>query len=243
MDLCALHGRLLHGVDLFRQRRPRVLGRRVVPSDLSRSDAGDDAFVVRAAQDDPHREELPDHVDRGLHLQPLWQEPTAGRARDDHRGRRHGAVHRIAAEGDLDRLCGSHRTTRCGLCARRREELAGRQHALYRADACAVHGAVRSAAPGCGRAPRRHGRRDRLRVRGQAGRLPCCWRLRDLWHLQRIRRHLLPCLRRPRSRASIEPQIGKERRLRRLVCADSPRDAVGDLPAAPVPGRRCRKRQ
>ena len=102
-------GRLLHRLDLLRQRRPRRDLRRLVPADLPRPDAGHAAGLDRGAQDGAHRPHLPHHLDRRLHRQPLRQEPAPRRAgHADHR-RRHRPLHRAAAEGRLRRLPGADR--------------------------------------------------------------------------------------------------------------------------------------
>ena len=59
--------------------------------------------MIRIAQDLPH------HLDRRLHRQPLRQEPAAGGAGDADHGGRHRALHRAAAEGDRRRLCAADR--------------------------------------------------------------------------------------------------------------------------------------
>jgi hypothetical protein len=107
LGLCAVDGGVLHRLDLLRQRRPRGLGRRVVPADLPGADAGHAAGLDGAAQDDPHRAHLPHHLDRRLHGQPLRQEPAAGRAGDADHGGGHRALHRAAAEGHRQRLRGA----------------------------------------------------------------------------------------------------------------------------------------
>jgi hypothetical protein len=72
------------------------------PAGLPRADAGDGARLVRAAEDDPHRQGQPHHLDRRLHFLALWQEPSARRAGDDHRRGRHRSLHRAAAQGRLE---------------------------------------------------------------------------------------------------------------------------------------------
>ena len=75
--------------------------RRRLPAHLPRPDADRRALVVRAAEDHPHQQGVPHHVDRRLHRQPLRQERAPRRAGDGDRGARHRPLHLAAAEGDL----------------------------------------------------------------------------------------------------------------------------------------------
>ena len=183
LGLRAVDGGVLQRLDLLRQRRPRGGGRRVVPAHLPGADAGDDPGVDGGAQDDPHRAQLPHHLDRRLHRQPLRQEPAAGRAGDaDHRGR-HRALHRAAAEGHLRRLCADDHAA--GRAAGAQRALVQRQHAVHRAGAGRLHHRLRRAPPRQRRAPRRHGRGHRLRVDRQAAGLPGGGRVRRLGPVRR----------------------------------------------------------
>ena len=91
------------------------------------------------------------------------------------------------------------------------------------------------AAPRQHRAPRGHGRGHRLRVAGQAAGLPGGGRVRRLGHVRRPGR---PVRARPGgagAAAAADAGPGQELRLRAVVRADAAVDAVGVLPAAPVP--------
>ena len=80
---------------------------------------------------------------------------------------------------------------------------------LGRAAPGRVHDPVRHAPPRRHRAPRGHGRGDRLRVAGQAARVPRGRRVRHLRHLRRLRRHLRARARPTRSsRALLTPLEG-----------------------------------
>ena len=207
---------------------------RVVPAHLPGPDAGDDPGLDGGAQDDPHRAQLPHHLDRRLHLQPLRQEPAARRAGDaDHRGR-HRALHRAAAEGHFRRLCADDHAARPAAGAQR--ALVQRQHAVHRAGAGRFHHRLRRAPPRQRRAPRRHGRGHRLRVDRQAAGLRGGGRLRRLGAVRRPGRPVRARHGRARAGQAAQPEPGQGLRLRTVVRADAAVDAVGDLPAAPVPG-------
>ena len=138
--------------------------------------------MIRIAQ------HLPDHLDRRLHRQPLRQEPAARGARHaDHR-RRHRPLHRAAAEGGVRRLSAPDR--RAGAVAP--PALAWWQDGtlLRGAGAGRLHDHLRHPPSRQRRAARGHGRGDRLRVAGQARRLPRGRRLRDLGPVRRHGRHL-----------------------------------------------------
>ena len=166
LDLHAVAGRLLHGLDLFRQRGPSGRLRGLVPADLPWADAGDALGGTRGAEDDPHREDLPDHLDRRLHRQPLRQEPASRRAgHADHR-RRNRPLHRAAVEGGVRGLSRAHR--RSGVARGTGGRLVAGRHAPGRAGAGGVHHRVRHAAPRQYRAARGHGRGHRLRVRSSS---------------------------------------------------------------------------
>ena len=200
---------------------------------------------TRGAQDDPHRADLPDHLDRRLHRQPLRQEPAAGRAgHADHR-RRHRPLHRAAAEGGVRGLSRAHR--RPGVARGAGGRLVAGRHAPGRAGAGGVHHRVRHAAPRQHRAARGHGRGHRLRVGGQAGRLPRGGRLRDLGPVRRHGRHLVAGAGVPGAACAAAPRRrGRRRfvRLRAVVRADAAVDALGAAAAAAVPddGGRMRRR-
>ena len=98
-DLCAVAGGLLHVLDVLRQRRPCRRDRLRLPAGLSRPDP---AVRVRLAADPAHRaagQEPEHHLGRRLPRRPLRQEPGGGGHRHRHRGGRHAALHRAAAEG------------------------------------------------------------------------------------------------------------------------------------------------
>ena len=183
LDLLAVPGGLLHRLDLFRQRRPGGGVRDLVPADLSRADAGDASCLDRRSQDDPDRPDLPDHLDRGLHRQPLRQEPDAGGAgHGDHRGR-HRSLHRVAAQGGVRRLSPAHHRPRASQSSG--DRLVAGRHAVRDVGAGGVHDDLRHAPPRQCRAARGNGCGRRLRVGRQARRLRRRWQLRDLGPLRR----------------------------------------------------------
>ena len=120
--------------------------------------------------------------------------------------------------------------------------MAGR-HALHRARARRLHGAVRHAPPRHHRAPRGHGGGDRLRVGGQAARLPRGRHLRHLLALRRLRRPLRARLGGARAATPARLRRRRPARLRRLVRPRAAGDAVDHLPAAAVPDRGGGERQ
>ncbi len=162
MGLCVVVGRLLHRMDLFRQRRARGGVRGLVPADLPRADARDAACLDRRAQDDPHRTDIPDHFDRRLRRQPLRQEPAAGGVGHVDNCRRHRSLYRAAAEGGFSRLSPAHQ--RSGAARGPDDRLVAGRHPLCRAGPRGVHDHVRHAPSGQRRAARRHGRGHCLRV-------------------------------------------------------------------------------
>ena len=98
------------------------------------------------------------------------------------------ALHRAAAQGRLAQLhdpvgLPRDRAARAARAAARER----RPRVLDRAGAGRVHDRVRDAPPRRRGAPRGHGGGDRVRVRGQAGRLPRDRRVRDLRPLRRPR--------------------------------------------------------
>ena len=167
----------------------------------------------------------------------------AGAGDPDHR-RRHRALHRPAAQGHRQRLCPADHAARHA--ARRAARLVARQHASTSRSRWPASPSC--SAPGTSTAPnaRRHGRGDRLRVGRQAARLPGGRRVRDLGPLRRTGRHLRA---RPRRRPSctscsrLDPGAGPAIRLRAVVRADPAVDALGRLPAAPVPDDGGRERR
>ena len=178
LGLRAEHGRVLHRLDLLRQRRPRRQRRRLVPAHLPGAHAGHGAGLAGAAQDGAHRAHLAHHLDRRLHRQPLRQEPAAGRPRHAHRAGGRGALRGAAAQGRRQRLCAAHRHA-----ARRRGRL--RHRAADRAGAGRLHHRVRHPPPRQHRAPRGPGGSHRRRVGGQAAGLSGGRRLRHLGALRR----------------------------------------------------------
>ena len=96
--LRAVAGRLLHVLDLLRQRRPRRVDRLQLHSGLSRPHP---AVRVRLALPAAHRpagQEPQHHLGRRLSGRPLRQEPGRRRHRHGHRGGRHAPLHRAAAQ-------------------------------------------------------------------------------------------------------------------------------------------------
>ena len=158
LDLRAFAGRVLHRLDVFRQRGAGCLGRGVVFAHLPGAHAGHGAGLDRAAQDDPHCQGLPHHVDCRLCCQPLRQEPAAGRAGDPDRGGGHRALHRAAAQGGVGGLCPADGARRRG----RPRTLEPRQCLLCGAGAGRLCHGVWCAAPGHHRAARGHGGRHRV---------------------------------------------------------------------------------
>ncbi|MCC7151995.1 MAG: hypothetical protein IT501_08310, partial [Rubrivivax sp.] len=238
LGLRDVDGRVLQCVDLLRQRRARGQHGGVVPAHLPRPDAGDGAGLGAAAQDDPHCAHLAHHLDRRLHLQPLRQEPRAGRAGDADRAHRCRALCRPAAQGGGQRL---RLADRCGR-GRRGAALVARHHALRGAGAGGLHHRLRHAPPGHHAALRGHGGGDRRRVGGQAAGLRGRGRVRDLEPVRRAggagRAH--------RPDAGAGACAGRRwpaLRLRPVVCAHAAGDAVGDPAAAPVPGDGGRERR
>ena len=135
-------------------------------------------------------------------------------------------------------------TTRTSRCPRTARPFRSRRHGvLDRAAARDVHNPVRHAPPGRLRTARGHGRRDRVRVDREAGRLSCGRHLRHLRHLRRLRRSLRA--RRGTSAAghAVRAAGRRGRQLRQLGVAHAAVDARDPVPAAPIPGRGGRERQ
>jgi hypothetical protein len=107
----------------------------------------------------------------------------------------------------------------------------------------AVHDPVWNPAPRCSRAPRGDGRRDRVRVAGQAACLRGGGIVRHVRHLQRLRRPVRARRRRPEARRDDDAARRGRRRIRELGVADDPVDDGDHVPAAPVPGDGDRERQ
>ena len=105
--LCALDRRLLHVLDLLRQRRPGVAERHRLPADLSGADPRLLPGLAAAAQDPAGQQGQPHHHHRRLHRLALRQERRAGRPGRHHRRHRRGALYRAAAQGRLHELHGA----------------------------------------------------------------------------------------------------------------------------------------
>ena len=238
-------GGLLHRLDLLRQRRAGGGVRGLVPADLSRADAGDAARLDRGAQDGAHRADLPHHLDRRLHRQPLRQEPAARRAgHADHRGR-HRALHRAAAEGGLRRLPPADR--RPGAPRLRRSPGGGTARSTSRwrwPPSPSSSAPATSTAPSGTRAWSRPSPSSRVvkLVAFLAVGAFVTWGLfdgmADIW----ARAQAVPGA----ARAAAPRRRGRRRRLRlrAVVRADPALDALGAAPAAAVPddGGRMRRR-
>ena len=193
VHLRALARGVLHHLDVLRQRRAGGVERHRLPPGVPRAHAHGAAVVVRDAEDPPHQQGVPHHVDRRLRRVALRQEPAARRARHGHRGARRDPVHLAAAQGDLRQLhdpaaLPGHRHAGAGAGA----AVPAGQRALHRDDARGVHDPVRDAPPRRDRAARGARRGDRLRVRGEAARVPGRRGVRDVRHLPRLRRRLPP---------------------------------------------------
>ena len=192
--LRAVDRRLLHGVDVLRQRRPRG---GIAASTSCRSIWGrrwSRAVVAPDAQDPAHQQGQPHHLDRRLRRLALRQEPAARRPRHHHRRDRHHAVHRAAAErrvGELQRAAALSGDRACRPTPEPDFDVPGHGALRGRADG-RLRDPLRHAAHRRDRAPRRHGRGDRLRIDRQAGRLPGRRRVRDVRDVRRLRRHLQP---------------------------------------------------
>gem|GEM_PF-3960182 len=230
-------------MDLLRQRRARRGQRGRLPADLPRADADGGAVVGGAAQDDPHQQGQPDHLDRRLHRRALRQEHGARRAGHGDRGGGRDPVHRAAAQGRVDQLPDPAAVSRGGDAAQGAGRGPVQGHGAVRGAAAGrVHAAVRHAPPRRHRAARGHGRGDRLRVGGQAAVVPRRRRLRDLLALRRVRRRVRPGAHAARHRGAAD--AGRRgRHLRVLGLADLPVDALHPVPAATVPDQRGRERQ
>ena len=160
-----------------------------------------------------------------------------GRHRHRHRGDRHPALYLAAAESGIEQLhdtgavSGDHHAGH----SRRGADPAGHR-AVGRHDPRCVHDRLRHPPPRRGRAPSGHGRRDRVRIAGQARRVSRGGRVRDLRDLRRIRRHI----RARGSRAETARHDDAVRRRRRQLCdvglAHRAFDDGDHVPAAPVPG-------
>ena len=112
-----------------------------------------------------------------------------GGPRHRHRRDRHPALHLAAAEGGLEQLLDPGPVPGDRHAGAGRRDADARGHgAVGGADPRRVHDRLRHAPPRRGRAPPGHGRRDRVRIAGQAARVPRGRRVRHLRHLQRLRR-------------------------------------------------------
>lgn len=229
LGLQPLPGSVLHQLDLLRRGRPGHRPALVVPADLPRTGAADAVRALGAAEDDHDQQAGEHHLHRRLHRRPLRQVAGAGGGGGaDLHGRR-AALHRPATERhrprgeSADRLRGRlHRYPRPGHGA---DRVAG---------AGAVHHRLRYPQPGCHRTPPRHGPGHRLRVAGQAHRLPRRGHLRHLRPLRRLRRSLLPG---PR-RAAVGRLLGRDRALAGDAAADRRGDDRDHVPAAAIPRHR-----
>ena len=232
---------LLHLLDLLRQRRPGLEGGLQLPADLSRPDPGVRARLAAAAA---HRADLqgPEHhLDRGLHRRALRQEPDPGRDRHRDRGARDPALHRAAAEGGLDQLPDPARVPGHRDALAHGEPAAVARHRADRIpDPGAVRDPVRHPPHRRDRAPRGHDPRDRVRIGGQADRVPGGRRVRHLGRFRRDRR----ARRQGRRRPAAPPPVRRRGRRHRLGHDDPARADRGALPAPSVPrgGRRERRR-
>ena len=106
-------GRLLHVLDILRRGRHGRTPRHRVHHHLHRTDDRVPRLVVPAAQDRAHRQGAAHHLDRRLHRLALRQEPQPRHDRHRHRGGRHDALHRPAAEGGVEHLRRARRATTC----------------------------------------------------------------------------------------------------------------------------------
>ena len=139
--------------------------------------------ILRIIEAEPH------HLARRLHRLALRQERAARRAGHDHRGDRHPSVHLAAAEGGVEQLHDPRPVSRDHHARPRRRGADPRGHGVVGgADPGRLHDRLRHAPPRRRRAPPGHGRRDRVRIAGQAARFPRGRRVRHLRHLRRLRR-------------------------------------------------------
>ena len=242
VHLRAVDRRLLHVLDVLRQRRPRRLERRRISADLYRPDPDFHSGLVPDPQDHSHQQGQPYHLDRRFHRLPLRQELQSRRPGDDHRGGRDSSVHLAAAQSDLHELLGAARLSgdRDAGAIGFHSDPAGHR-ALCGPHHGGVRHPVRDAAYRCERAPRGNGGGHRLRVGGQAAGVP---RRRGVRHLRGVRGIRRPVLARRflgRSGQAVHHRCGH--RLHELDLAHRARHAGDFRLAATVPGARGRERR
>ena len=97
--LCPLAGGVLHVLDLLWQRGSGRIDRLRFLSGLSRADPAVRVRLARPAAHRAARQEPEHHLGRRLPGRALRQEPGRGGHRHGHRGGRHAALYRPAAEG------------------------------------------------------------------------------------------------------------------------------------------------
>ena len=187
--LRALAGRLLHGLDLLRQRRARRRRRPRFSPHLHRPDPAVRPGLGGPAQDRPHQQSPPHHVHRRLHRLALRQEQHPGEHGGGHRRAGHHPLHRPSAQGHLHELYHHQPVPSHCHAAVFRGHPRVRGHRVLRGTAArAVRDPLRHPPPGCHRAARGAGRRHRLRIDRQAGRVSVRRPFRDLWHVPGARR-------------------------------------------------------
>ena len=181
-------------LDLLRQRRPGRDHRRRFPADLPRARRSwRPAWWLVLRKIIRICKQQPDHLPRRLHLLAIRQERRARRTRHRHRRGRDRPVHRAAAQGHLQLVHDPARRARAGHDGRGRPADPDRHGALRRAAARRLHDRLRHPPPGRHRAARGHGRGHRVRVAGQAGRVPRRRLLRHVRELPWVRRPVRPC--------------------------------------------------
>ena len=237
VHLRAVARRLLHVMDFLRQRGTRRHQRHRFFTHLPGTDSDGGAVVVCDAENDPHQQGQPHHVNRRLRGVALRQKPVAGRPRDDYRGDRHRALHLAAVESRFQQFfhhpqVPGHRHARQPV----HDTAAHRQYFLYRAAAGGIHHPVRHAPSRRLRASRRPGCRNRLRIRGQTAGLHRGRRICDLRAVRRFCRYFFERHRisAPRQATRLRRQL---RRLHVVGIAHLPVHARNHVPAAPVPDR------
>ena len=178
LGICAIDRRLLHRLDLFRQRRPGGERWSVVSTHLSGADAGDAACRRRGAAHGAGGQAVAHHLGVRFHRHALRPGGGVGALRLALRLRRRGALCRFAAEGDFVRLRCAHR---CAGCTR--AGVVGRSQPVGGGGADRVRCALWHTPSRRDRAARRLGGGDRFRVGGQTGSLSVA---RRVGHLHRL---------------------------------------------------------